>query len=121
MLALDLDMGFTVFGVILFGGTLYLLPTLIGLTREVPDIGSVVVINLLLGWTLIGWVVALAMAARTIRDPAVSGWAPPAPTVPAAWYPDPFGRFEQRWHDGKAWTEHVVSDRTQGTDPPRPM
>lgn len=44
---------------------LYLLPTFIALDRKVPHTGSVVVINLFLGWTLIGWVVALAMAART--------------------------------------------------------
>ena len=31
---------------------LYLLPVLIGWTRRVPDIGSVAVINVLLGWTL---------------------------------------------------------------------
>ncbi|MCA1821314.1 MAG: superinfection immunity protein, partial [Pseudonocardia sp.] len=27
-----------------------------------PDIGSVIVINLLLGWTFVGWVVSMAMA-----------------------------------------------------------
>jgi hypothetical protein len=29
-------------------------------------VGSVVVINIFLGWTFIGWVVALAMAARSV-------------------------------------------------------
>jgi Superinfection immunity protein len=45
---------------------LYLLPVLIGLARHVPDIGAVAVIDILLGWTLIGWVVALAMALRSV-------------------------------------------------------
>ena len=43
----------------------YFLPTVIAMIRQVPNTGSVVVINLFLGWTLIGWVVSLAMAARS--------------------------------------------------------
>ena len=46
---------------------LYLLPVLVGLARRVPDIGSVAVINILLGWTLVGWVLALALALRSVR------------------------------------------------------
>jgi hypothetical protein len=49
----------------LFGLGLYLIPTIIAAIRKVPNLGSVVVINLFLGWTLVGWVVALAMAARS--------------------------------------------------------
>jgi hypothetical protein len=45
---------------------LYFLPSIIGAVRKVPNIGSVLVINLFLGWTLVGWVVALAMAARSV-------------------------------------------------------
>lgn len=44
---------------------LYFLPSIIGASRKVVNIGSVVAINLLLGWTLIGWAVAMAMALRT--------------------------------------------------------
>ena len=44
---------------------IYLTPTLIGASRKVVNIGSVAAINILLGWTLIGWAVALAMALRT--------------------------------------------------------
>ena len=43
----------------------YFLPTIVALLRSVTNTGSVIVVNLLLGWTLIGWVVALAMACRT--------------------------------------------------------
>ena len=43
----------------------YLLPVLIGWSRHVTDLGSVAVINIALGWTLVGWVIALAMALRT--------------------------------------------------------
>jgi len=55
--------------VFLAGVSLYFVPTIVGAIRKVPNIGSVVVINLFLGWTLIGWVVALAMAARSVPPP----------------------------------------------------
>lgn len=44
---------------------LYFLPGVVAVTRKVRHQGSVVVINLFLGWTFIGWVVALTMACRT--------------------------------------------------------
>lgn len=44
---------------------LYFLPSVVGIARKVPHQGSVIVINLFLGWTFVGWVVALAMACRT--------------------------------------------------------
>lgn len=44
----------------------YFAPTMIAFDRGVPSPWSVAVINTLLGWTLIGWAVALAMA---VRDP----------------------------------------------------
>lgn len=47
----------------------YLTPTLVGWARHVPHLGSIAVINLALGWTLIGWVAALAMAARSAASP----------------------------------------------------
>jgi hypothetical protein len=46
---------------------LYFLPTIVAVARKVTNQGSVVVINLFLGWTFVGWVVALAMACRTTR------------------------------------------------------
>jgi hypothetical protein len=48
---------------------LYLLPVLLAWARHVPDIGSIAVINILLGWTLAGWVVALALALRSGVQP----------------------------------------------------
>src|SRR5215471_701511 len=49
---------------------LYLLPVLVGAARHVPDLAAVAVINIFLGWTLAGWVIALALALRSVR-PAV--------------------------------------------------
>lgn len=45
--------------------SLYFLPSIVAVLRKAPDTGSVIVLNLLLGWTFLGWVVSLAMAART--------------------------------------------------------
>jgi hypothetical protein len=56
--------GAALFGVIVLIA-MYFLPTIVASTRKVTDKGSVVVINLFLGWTLVGWVVALAMACRS--------------------------------------------------------
>ncbi len=46
---------------------LYFLPSIVAVARKVTHQGSVVVINLFLGWTFVGWVIALAMACRTSR------------------------------------------------------
>jgi hypothetical protein len=44
--------------------------------------------------------------------------APSTPSVPAGWYADPAGRYELRYWDGGAWTEHVSRAGQQYTDPP---
>lgn len=41
----------------------YLLPLIIALARKVPA-GGVAAMNILLGWTGLGWLVALVMACR---------------------------------------------------------
>jgi hypothetical protein len=40
----------------------YMLPWAVSATRSMPNHGAVAVLNLLLGWTIIGWIVALVMA-----------------------------------------------------------
>lgn len=39
---------------------LYFLPTLVAYGRNHPSAGAVMVINVFLGWTFIGWILALA-------------------------------------------------------------
>jgi hypothetical protein len=56
---------------IVVGASAYFVPTIIALIRKTPNTGSVIAINLLLGWSLIGWAVALAMALRDQRAPTV--------------------------------------------------
>jgi hypothetical protein len=64
---------------------LYLLPLLIGWARNAPDIGAIAVIDILLGWTLIGWVVALAMAFRSVPPPGAPPRYLPPPAGGARW------------------------------------
>ena len=60
---------------IIFAIAAYWAPSLVAGIRHVPNLGSVTVINLFLGWTVIGWIVALAMACRSV--PAVTPAQPP--------------------------------------------
>ena len=61
-------------------------------------------------------VAAVEPVAAVVAEPEV---APAAEsTVPAGWYADPSGRFELRYWDGAAWTEHVSRAGQQFTDPP---
>lgn len=41
---------------------MYFLPTIVAFLRSAPNKVSVLIVNLFLGWTFIGWVVALAMS-----------------------------------------------------------
>jgi hypothetical protein len=56
--------------------SLYLLPSFVALVRKHHNPGPLIVVNVLLGWTLLGWVAALAMAFSN----------PPKPAEPAARY-----------------------------------
>jgi len=40
----------------------YMLPYAIAVTRRLPNYSGIGLLNLLLGWTVIGWIVALVMA-----------------------------------------------------------
>ena len=42
--------------------TLYMFPSILGVARSVKNRGSLVVINLLLGWTGLCWIITLAWA-----------------------------------------------------------
>ena len=51
---------------------IYMLPTLIAYSREHPWRAEVAVVNIFLGWTLIGWIVVFLWAAlaRVEEQPA---------------------------------------------------
>ena len=46
---------------------LYFLPTIIAGARHHHSVGGVFVVDLFLGWTLLGWVAALAWAVSAVR------------------------------------------------------
>jgi hypothetical protein len=48
-----------------FGFVMYFLPSIVALARSKRDITAILLLNLLLGWTVIGWVVALIWAVKT--------------------------------------------------------
>jgi hypothetical protein len=48
----------------------YWLPTIIAFVRKHPSKGGILVLNLFVGWTFVGWVVSLAWA---LSDPSASG------------------------------------------------
>lgn len=46
---------------------LYILPTIVASVRKHPQGNPIAIINLFLGWTLLGWVVALAWASSNFH------------------------------------------------------
>jgi hypothetical protein len=62
-------------GVIVFwivAVAIYWIPTAVAAVRRAQGTAQVVVVNLFLGWTGIGWVVALVMALRPAPRPGVT-------------------------------------------------
>ena len=62
----------------------YFIPTIVALSRGLHNKGSIIVVNVFLGWTLIGWVVALAMACAGKKSAPVNsfGHTPPPSNLP---------------------------------------
>jgi hypothetical protein len=61
---------------------------------------------------------------RVLGRPGPDGWRPPAPGTPAAtppplfgWYPDPDGRHELRYWDGREWSD-IVRDGDETSSEP---
>jgi hypothetical protein len=47
-----------------FGFVFYFVPSIVAFARSKRDVLSIFLLNLFLGWTLIGWIVALVWAAK---------------------------------------------------------
>jgi len=92
------------FGALLFLIGLYLIPTIVALTRDHHNKGPIIVVNVFLGWTFIGWVVALAMAVGRVEKKASlaptqlanDGWTIPRPAGDATADPPPAERLARR-------------------------
>jgi hypothetical protein len=82
----------------------YMLPWAVAATRNRSNVGAVALVNLFLGWSLIGWVVALVMACGSDRPvvvvqnsygPPQQPWAQPQPWNQPA--PQPWTQAPQSW------------------------
>ena len=54
--------GFFLFPFFGFGFLMYFLPSLVAFARDKRDTTSIVLLNFFLGWSVIGWVIALVWA-----------------------------------------------------------
>jgi hypothetical protein len=48
-----------------FGTVMYFLPSIVALARSKRDLLAIFLLNLFLGWSVIGWIVALVWAVKT--------------------------------------------------------
>ncbi|MGY8604770.1 superinfection immunity protein [Gluconobacter cerinus] len=48
--------------IIVVGGAFYFLPTIVAMSRKINKPAGVIALNILLGWSGIGWIAALVMA-----------------------------------------------------------
>ena len=100
---------------VLFG---YMLPWAIAATRGKSNQAAIGVVNLLVGWTVIGWIVALVMACQAhqvvgagtttifVSNVAPAHHVAESTAGPAAgWFASPDGNGRQYW-DGTRWTGH---------------
>lgn len=82
---------------------LYFLPSIIASARNLPQSNSVFLLNLFLGWTFFGWVIAMVWACRTEPTPPVMvTQASLPPLTPPGWYIEPVSHSVRRW-DGTTW------------------
>jgi Superinfection immunity protein len=74
---------------LLLGLAIYFLPWLVAMARKTPRAPAIFVLNLLLGWTFVGWVVALVWALAEMpqavpQSITVNTNMPPAPASTSA-------------------------------------
>ena len=120
----------------------YMLPWAIAATRGKSNAGVIGVVNLLLGWTVVGWVIALVMAAGSHQivaapapvliinqgmpqslpyqaQPVIPGQGAPAiaaAVAPAGWFVQADG--SHRWWDGAAWAAAAPEPVPQSVQDP---
>lgn len=72
---------------------LYFLPTVVAVKRDIPNKGTVIVLNIFLGWTFFGWIVALALSFGSKGQQIVinNGYMPPQ--QPGGWNAGPQPRY----------------------------
>jgi T4 superinfection immunity protein len=66
------DLGVIVFAILVVIAVIYYVPTIIAYVRRRPDLASIALFNVFLGWTIIGWIIAMVWC---FRKPKASGAA----------------------------------------------
>ena len=56
------DLGFLGFPLFIVGLGIYFIPTIIGAVRRAKSLVGIILLNVFLGWTFIGWIIALIWA-----------------------------------------------------------
>jgi len=59
------QLAFFFFPFVGFGFVMYFLPTILAFARNKRDTAAILLLNLFLGWSVIGWLVALVWAVKT--------------------------------------------------------
>ena len=97
---------------IVLGAAAYFAPTIVGVLVRGRHLAAVIVLNVFLGWSLVGWVVALALAFMGKGEPgtvvvlpstspaAAVGPAGFAPALPPVGARSPDGLY---WWNGSGW------------------
>lgn len=55
--------------VLLMGAAIYFLPAIVASLREHHNAPAIWILNLLLGWTFVGWAVSLVWAVTKVQKP----------------------------------------------------
>lgn len=68
------------------GVGLYFLPSIVAAARRTHNVTGIFVLNLLLGWTVVFWIIAMIMAVCSAPEYWYGYYAPPPPPPPRPWY-----------------------------------
>jgi hypothetical protein len=71
------------------GVTMYLLPTIIASHRGVSNVGTIAVLNIFFGWSVVGWILGLAWACKSVKPPTVQVVYGPPPLSTYQYPPHP--------------------------------
>jgi uncharacterized membrane protein len=87
--------------ILIIGAFFYVVPIIVAASRHTINKGAVSVVTILLGWTVLGWIIALAMAAGgTTEQQLAARSVPAAAPMPAMPVISPDGKS---WWNGKEW------------------
>ncbi len=97
----------------------------IGLVLGLGGVGTLVLVTI--GRSLenvdpkTGMIILAAFIAFVILIASIRGAAPKSANTNPGWWPDPFGRHEHRYYDGKKWTDHTSDKGVSSVDPMSPL